>query len=334
MKRPLKILMIIPVGTKKKGETRISPFLQNEMKCLEDAGMTIIPLMLSSRYDLKVLNSFGKNVQESIKTHQPDLIHVQTGTAGGFLFFTDISIPVVLTIGGSELLGYPGKGLFWMIRGKLARELTRRVCALVDQTVVVSSNLLKPLPRNLSRRPVVVPRSVNTTVFKPMNSGLARKCLGWTSDKIYVLFSDPRPFMNVKNRPLAEKVISLAKQTVERNIELVILTNIPSHKVHLMLCASNALLVTSLHEGSPNIVKESMACNLPVVSVPCGDVVDRLNGVKNSGVCSYDATLLSALLARILINGERSNGLEILNRQGLTNYQFAKKMETLYGNLL
>src|SRR5207253_3876490 len=51
-------------------------------------------------------------------------------------------------------------------------------------------------------------------------------------------------------------------------------TSATREQVRLMLNAADCLLVTSLHEGSPNIVKEAMACNLPVVSVPCGDVIE------------------------------------------------------------
>ena len=36
--------------------------------------------------------------------------------------------------------------------------------------------------------------------------------------------------------------------------------------------ASDVLLLTSLLEGSPTIVKEALACNVPIVSTPAGDV--------------------------------------------------------------
>jgi len=46
------------------------------------------------------------------------------------------------------------------------------------------------------------------------------------------------------------------------------------------LNASNVLLLTSLHEGSPTVVKEALACGLPVVSVDVGDVAERIEGIE------------------------------------------------------
>src|SRR5690606_31789373 len=96
-------------------------------------------------------------------------------------------------------------------------------------------------------------------------------------------------------------------------IQMEIIHKKSKEEVLNMLNGANALLVTSLHEGSPNIVKEAMACNLPIVSVNCGDVSERLNGVKNCSVVDkYDAELLANELNEILNRRERSNGREKL----------------------
>ena len=97
-----------------------------------------------------------------------------------------------------------------------------------------------------------------------------------------------------------------------------------------MLNAADCLLVTSLHEGSPNIVKEAMACNLPVVSVPCGDVVERLKATQPGMVCPYDASALACGMAVVLGEGHRSNGREQLVAQGLTLLRVAEQLIQLY----
>jgi teichuronic acid biosynthesis glycosyltransferase TuaC len=48
--------------------------------------------------------------------------------------------------------------------------------------------------------------------------------------------------------------------------ELHHLRGIEYEQVPIWLNASDVLLVTSHHEGSPTIVKEALACNLPIVS--------------------------------------------------------------------
>src|SRR5256885_8077140 len=75
--------------------------------------------------------------------------------------------------------------------------------------------------------------------------------------------------------------------------------------------ACDALVLTSMQEGSPNVVKEALACNLPVVSVPVGDVAQRLRGVEGCELCADDRPeTIAAALERVLRRGQRSAGRE------------------------
>ena len=107
----------------------------------------------------------------------------------------------------------------------------------------------------------------------------------------------------------------------------------PQADVALKMSAADCLLVTSIHEGSPNIVKEAMACNLPVVTVPCGDVEERLAGVQPGCVAPYDAAQLASSIRQVLERGGRSNGRDELVRQGLTARAVAAQLGRLYDRL-
>jgi glycosyltransferase involved in cell wall biosynthesis len=132
-----------------------------------------------------------------------------------------------------------------------------------------------------------------------------------------------------KNPSLARAAVDLLARSIP-DVSLYMMSNASQEEVCLSLNAADSLLVTSLHEGSPNIVKEAMACNLPVVSVPCGDVPERLRMTHPGGVCSYDARVLAKTLEEVLMAGYRSNGRHQLIAQGLTTAKVAERLMQIY----
>src|SRR5207248_2664939 len=73
--------------------------------------------------------------------------------------------------------------------------------------------------------------------------------------------------------------------------------------------ACDALVFTSMQEGSPNAVKEALACDLPVVSVPVGDVAQRIGGVAGCELCPDEKPeSIAAALERVLRRGIRAAG--------------------------
>jgi glycosyltransferase involved in cell wall biosynthesis len=95
--------------------------------------------------------------------------------------------------------------------------------------------------------------------------------------------------------------------------ELVLGWGVPHTKIPLLMNACDALIFTSLQEGSPNAVKEALACNLPVVSVPVGDVAERLRGIAGCELCPDDRPeTLAAALERVLQRGARTTSRQTI----------------------
>ena len=88
--------------------------------------------------------------------------------------------------------------------------------------------------------------------------------------------------------------------------------------------------MTSLWEGSPNTVKEAMACNMPVVSTKAGDVDLLLNNVKKSFVCSFDPSEIAEKIKLVTKDKERSNGREKIIKMGLDSETVALRILKLY----
>jgi glycosyltransferase involved in cell wall biosynthesis len=97
--------------------------------------------------------------------------------------------------------------------------------------------------------------------------------------------------------------------------------------------ASDCLLHTSASEGSPNVVKEALACNLPVVATPAGDIRDLLSGVTDSYVCAPIVGELADALVRCLDPPRRSNGREFTDflDEGLIAERVAAVYERVSG---
>jgi glycosyltransferase involved in cell wall biosynthesis len=148
-------------------------------------------------------------------------------------------------------------------------------------------------------------------------------------EKIVLFNASIGKSQHVKNPALARETIDLLAGT-DPAVSLHVMSGASTEEVVWMLNAADCLLVTSLHEGAPKIVQEAMACNLPVVSVPCGDVPERLTGVYPGGIASYDVAELAGLVREVLDGENRSNGREQAMQQGLSITTYAEKAIQTY----
>jgi len=218
----------------------------------------------------------------------------------------------------------------WWLRGKAGRAIGIAAARHASAIIVKSRNLLEALPKELSSKATILPNGVDTEFFYPMDLFECRRRLDWPHNAKIVLFNashgDNAPS---KNPELARKVLMHASSSVP-GVTMKIMSNNSQDEVRLMLNAADCLLVTSLHEGSPNVVKEAMACNLPVVSVNCGNVAERLRAVVPGAVCGYDPQALAREISEVLTRSVRSNGLEELESQGLSARAVAQQLINLY----
>lgn len=132
-----------------------------------------------------------------------------------------------------------------------------------------------------------------------------------------------------KGLPLVEAAVDLARERFHIDIELFVMRGQTApEEVPTILNAADCLVFASAFEGSPNIVKEAIACNLPVVTVDVGDVAERLKGVEPSRIVPHDPTAFAQALSEILLLRKRSNGSETVKE--ISEAQIARKLIALY----
>lgn len=180
------------------------------------------------------------------------------------------------------------------------------------------------------RKAIVIPNGVNMERFKTFPKPEARKHIGFNSDEKLILFiADP-------SRP--EKNFMLAKEAVDTldsgNVVLKSVFNIPNAEIPYYLNSADVLLLTSKWEGSVNVVKEAMACNLPVVSTDVGDVKENIKGTKGYYIASFDKDDIALKLKIALESEGRTNGRDRIIELGLDSKNIANRLIKIYHEIL
>jgi glycosyltransferase involved in cell wall biosynthesis len=117
-----------------------------------------------------------------------------------------------------------------------------------------------------------------------------------------------------------------------RKVELHFLSGVQNSEVPAWLNAGDVLLLTSLHEGSPTVVKEALACGLPVVSVDVGDVAERIGHIKGCYLAPAESEILAEKLCLVRLDGKRIDcGAQITE---LSSLHAAHKLAEYYAELL
>jgi glycosyltransferase involved in cell wall biosynthesis len=222
-------------------------------------------------------------------------------------------LPVVLSLWGSDLLGEYG----WV---------TRRLVPHVDAVIVMSDRMAAELDRDCH----VIPHGVDLDTFVPRPQADARAELGWNDSARHVLFPYP-PKREVKDFPRAERVVERARERLDESVTLQTISDVPHSKMPTYMNAADVLLLTSKREGSPNTVKEAMACNTPVVATAVGDVPERLDGVTPSGVGRTDPELIDGLV-EVLRAGGPSNGRD--HARDLSLERMGQRIRAVYDEVL
>jgi teichuronic acid biosynthesis glycosyltransferase TuaC len=237
--------------------------------------------------------------------------------------------PLLVSYLGSDLLGTPRANGYIPLVSRIRRRLLRQHARFATGTVTKSRQMENALPPGLRKRNTVLPNGVDTRLFRPIARALARDELDWHREARVALFAAD-PSIPVKRYWLARAAVEHAQERLP-DLRLEVAWGVSPDRMPLLLNAADCLLLTSLSEGSPNVVKEALMCNLPVVATPVGDVVELVDGVVPSKVCEPSEKALAEALVALLREPRRSNGRERSGR--LDSRVIAESLLRLYQEL-
>ena len=258
-----------------------------------------------------------------------DLIHAHYGYCG-WLARNQFKKPVVVSFMGDDLLGTPDDNGKLQSCSRVMVRANRQLARLVGAVIVKSAEMAEVVAPTHAH---VVPNGVDMDQFRPMQRAEARTLLGWDDDRRYILFAGD-PSTPRKGFRLAHEAVTRASSRLAESLSLVPLTGVAPDRVPLYMNGCDFMLMTSFIEGSPNVVKEALACNLPVVSVPVGDVPELLVDVGGCAVCPRDAEALAEAITRRLGSRPSCEGRATLKSKGLDLGSVAQNILDIYQSVL
>jgi glycosyltransferase involved in cell wall biosynthesis len=297
----------------------------HQIRSLRALGVDVEVLDVRGRAKVKYLHCLPR--VRALAEHV-DLIHGHFGFCG-WLARSQCRKPVVISFMGDDVLGTPNARGHCTRVSRLVVQINRLTARTVHAVIVKSAEMARAVE---PVRAHVLPNGVDLELFRPMEARDARRVLRWPEGR-YILFpgdpDNPR-----KCFPLAQMSVRLASQQMGARLMLVALKQVALEQVPLYMNACEAMLMTSFIEGSPNAVKEALACNLPVISVAVGDVPDQLAGVTRCAVVPRDAAATADALVRSLTSDQRMDGRSALIERGLDSMTVARRLMTIYTSVL
>jgi len=273
------------------------PFIVRQVNSLRQAGVDVhVFAFRGNKNPLNYARAWKQAQAEITKGHY-DLVHAQWGQSG--LLALPKRRPLVVTFRGDDLEGIVGDSRRYLLAGKILRQVSRFVARQADAIILVSEHLSKYLSR---KDCTVIPSGLDLERFRLLPRAEARQQLGFPTDKKLALFvGDPNEAR--KRYPLAKSVVEAIPEA-----ELVLAWRVPHDQIPVFMNACDAMICTSMHEGSPNVVKEALACNLPIVATDVGDIYQRIGNIPGCIVLP-DARpeTITAALRQVLQRGKRVN---------------------------
>jgi len=267
------------------------------------------------------------SIRRSCFRSQFDLIHAHYGLSA-IPARCQLQLPLIVSFCGDDLLGSPKNDGSKTIMSRFICWLSRIIARVSNACIVKSKEMLRVIPKGCQS--YVVPNGVDFELFKPIDQSRAREDLNLDQGKKYLLFAS-NPALTVKRFQLAKESWERVRRIIPE-CELLTVYGRSRQEIALYLNAVDCLLVTSFHEGSPNIVKEAMACNLPIVSVAVGDVREILDHSHNCRIAEANSDDIAEKVTEVLKGNGRSNGRSRIGH--LEMKIIAKRIRHTYERLL
>lgn len=303
MDRPIRVLIITSEWPTPDLPHR-APYLVRHVDFLRRAGVEVDVFAFSGERRPMNYVRARRRLQRQLAQRTYDLVHAHFGQSA--LLPWPKRLPLVVTFHGCDIQGVKRPDGAMSLGGAFLQRLGRLVARRADAVILVSERMRRFIPSSVAAP--VIPMGLDLEKLPRIAQAEARAQLGLAAAEKIVLFvgnpSDP-----VKRCDLARRAVDVLNETCPAR--LVVGWGVLPPQILVMMNACDVLVMTSQQEGSPLVIKEALACDLPVVSLDVGDVPVRIRGVEGCEVCADERPeTIAAALERVLRRGGRVRGRE------------------------
>ena len=306
-------MKVIFVASGNKAVGSVSAFVQSQFDSLKEKGLEMI-LFPVIGHGVRAHLRAAWNLRHLVRKESPDIVHAHYSVCGYVATLATLFLKpkVVVSILGS----FPSKNR----KRRIVRFFIQHVW---DRTLVKSQRTANQLGLSLP----VIPNGVNLEQFHLVDHKTARESCQFADGNRYIVWCS-HPSRPEKRYALAKESVSLLH---DDTVVLFPVFDHPHDDIVKFLCAADALLLTSISEGSPNVIKEAMACNCPIVSTDVGDVRWITLEVEGTYVADHDdPETICDCLRRVLMFNKRTNGRDAILQKGLSSKSIAERIIALY----
>ncbi len=312
----MKILFVSGGNTEGFG---IPPLITVQGNSLEAAGIQILYFTILGKGVFGYLKNL-KKLNDFIKKNNVNIVHAHYSYAGLLVSLAKPRVPVVVSLLGSDVNGH-----------SFIKKLILKLIKYLSWDVVIVKS--SEMSQKVDYDNYIIPNGVNIEMFKPINKVECQKKLGWDPLKKHILFAaDPQ-------RP--EKNFKLTKEAIDSlensNIVIHLLKTVEHIETPIWYNASDLIVLSSLWEGSPNVIIEAMACNRPIVSTNVGDVKWLFGSEQGHYLAELTKKDFTEKIILGLDYSEKfvcTNGRKRLFDLNLDSNLFAKKIIGIYKSLV
>lgn len=296
--------------------THILPFVFEQGESLRRIGIEVDFFLVEGKGLLSYFMGY-KPLIKRIKSFKPDIVHAHYGLSG-LTAILQRKVPVVTTFHNGETLGFK-------------QNLISSVASLFNKhTIYVAQHIYD---KSLFKRKTdytIMPCGITLEDLPQLDFHKTRDDLGFNAETKYILFGGA--FSNLrKNFPLLKKAVEMINNY---HIEIFEMKGLSRMQATQLMCACDVFVLPTKSEGSPQALKEAMACGLPIVATDVADIKHLLGNIPGHFICSFEPTDVADKIKLALEFKGRTDGRNRITELELTNDLVANKLIKIYNQVL